>query len=123
MATVKRVLLVGHCGADTALLSSVTRAALPDCRQSVVHSADQLKDAGPDTLLLVNRVLDGAFAVSGGVELIASLKAAGNAPRMMLISNYADAQTGAVAAGALPGFGKSAAHQAATLELLRRAAE
>ena len=60
-------------------------------------------------MLLINRVLGWGFN-GGGVELIASLRDGDDAPEMMLISNYADAQQAAVEAGALPGFGKSELH-------------
>ena len=42
-----------------------------------------------------------------GYELIRALKASHPNVRTMLVSNYADAQAAAVAAGALEGFGKS----------------
>lgn len=67
---------------------------------------DQL--IGPDTLLLVNRVLDGRFDVGGsGIELIRQIAAQAGPIPLMLISNYKDAQQQAEEAGALPGFGKS----------------
>ena len=57
-------------------------------------------------LLLVNRMLDGRFEVHEGVELIRRLKNGYPGLATMLISNYADSQTAAEAAGARPGFGK-----------------
>jgi hypothetical protein len=59
------------------------------------------------TLLLINRTLDGGFDEEQGVELVRKLKTSYPAVKTMLISNYADAQSAAVAAGALEGFGKS----------------
>jgi hypothetical protein len=61
----------------------------------------------PDALLLINRVLDGRFDAGTGVDLIEQLAGRQPAPKLMLISNYPDAQARAVEAGALPGFGKS----------------
>lgn len=62
----------------------------------------------PRSLLLVNRVLEPGFAEdSSGIALIRKLAALPNPPRMILVSNYEDAQAQAVEAGALPGFGKA----------------
>jgi ActR/RegA family two-component response regulator len=77
--------------------------------------------ASGDSLLLVNRVLDGRFETDSGLDLIARLRQRPDAPAMMLISNYAEAQSEAVRAGALPGFGKSNAHDPATADMLRQA--
>lgn len=65
-------------------------------------AAKQAAESG--TLLLVNRVLDGSFEDESGIGLIGRVK---RSRSTMLVSNYADAQDKAVAAGALPGFGKS----------------
>jgi DNA-binding NarL/FixJ family response regulator len=73
------------------------------------------------TLLLVNRVLDGGFEGSEGVELIRAFKASHPDVRTMLISNYADAQASAQAAGALEGFGKSEIGSARMKQLLAEA--
>ena len=64
--------------------------------------------ADANTLLLVNRVLDGRFDVGGsGIALIESIARQDDASPTMLVSNYEDAQQQAEAAGAFPGFGKS----------------
>ncbi|MCX5662140.1 MAG: hypothetical protein NTW19_20885 [Planctomycetota bacterium] len=118
---VKQVVLVGHCGADTASLDYVVRTALGAVSISVAHdrkTAERM--AGPDALLLVNRVLDYGFEGEGGIELIRALAPRG--ARMMLISNYAESQAQAVAVGALPGFGKSQMHEERTAKMLRDAA-
>ena len=57
-------------------------------------------------LVLFNRELDGFFTYDSGVEYIRAMKKAHPHVKTMLISNYADAQAAAVAAGAVPGFGK-----------------
>ncbi|MCG3127553.1 MAG: hypothetical protein CHACPFDD_02415 [Phycisphaerae bacterium] len=71
-------------------------------------------------LVLVNRRI---FADdSDGSELIRRMKsspALRDVP-IMLVSNHADAQAAAKAAGAEPGFGKAALSEAATRELLAR---
>ncbi len=70
-------------------------------------------------LVLVNRLVfaDGSDAL----PLIERMKADPElrAVPVMMISNYADAQNRAVAAGALPGFGKAAMNDAATIAQLK----
>jgi hypothetical protein len=65
------------------------------------------QQAGPDTLLWINRVLDGSFSAEDGVELVEQLAAQEPPPAMMLITNYPDVQAKATSAGAMEGFGKS----------------
>jgi CheY-like chemotaxis protein len=101
-----RILSVGQCGFDDAairvaleagLSAEVERAGgLGECLERLRH--------GSVDLVLVNRKLDADG--SDGVALIRSLRAAAPHVPVMLVSNYADAQAQAVAAGALPGFGK-----------------
>ena len=113
---ITRIALVGHCGFDSGSLSRFASDAAPDAevvRINDQQALDELADAG--TLLLVNRVLDGRFDVGGsGIELIKSITSKADAGPTMLVSNYADAQQEAEAAGALPGFGKSQITDAAT---------
>jgi hypothetical protein len=89
----------------------------------VADDADDLEaELSRASVLLVNRVLDGDFGTSSGIELIARLAKAENRPAMLLISNYPEAQQQAIAAGALPGFGKAELYNPRTAELLREAA-
>ena len=106
---ITRIALVGHCGFDSGSLSRFASDAAPDAEVVRINDQKSLdKVANADSLLLVNRVLDGRFNVGGsGIELIKTLAGQAEAPPTMLVSNYADAQEQAVAAGALPGFGKS----------------
>jgi DNA-binding NtrC family response regulator len=67
-------------------------------------------------LVLVNRVFD---AGGEGLKFIESLKNAGEATPVMLVSDYADAQAAAVANGAVMGFGKSALGAAEVGERIR----
>ena len=116
------VLLVGHCIPDNFLLKRAVVKALPDASIAKINSTKKLDEALPDAdLLLVNRVLDGRFDTRSGIELIETLAAADDPPVAILISNHADAQTQAVAAGARPGFGKSDLYAGATAEILRDA--
>src|SRR5437588_11921476 len=105
----KKVVLVGHCGPD----SSFLRIAVSKVGRDVqVVSADdsaelnQLLDADGVDLLLLNRQLDYGFDQDEGVALIPKLREKYPQLKLMLVSNYPEAQAAAVAAGALPGFGK-----------------
>lgn len=123
MAEVKQVALVGHCGADTMMLrGAVSRV---DSKVAIESIHDQKAAVAAaragQTVLLVNRVLEGGFTSDSGIELIRALHAANPAVRAMLISNYPDAQADAEAAGAMPGFGKSNAHSDTAAALLRDA--
>ena len=106
---ITHVALVGHCGFDSGSLARFAGEVAPDAQVVRVNDQKTLDGlAGPGTLLLVNRVLDGRFDVGGsGIELIRTLAGRDDAGPAMLVSNYDDAQQDARAAGALPGFGKS----------------
>ena len=119
----KRIVLVGHCGPDSSYLRmAVSRAQ----RDLVVSMADDDRELikeieqGAD-LLLLNRVLDYGFEQTDGAALIGELKAQFPELKMMLVSNYPDAQAEAVAAGALPGFGKRELGSERVTKLLREA--
>ena|SRR5688572_25396854 len=119
----KKVVLVGHCGPDSSYLRMTVAAAQ---KGTVVVSADDEQtltsaiEQGAD-LLLFNRILDYGFEEETGVELIKRLKATHPALRMMLVSNYADAQEDALKAGALPGFGKKELGSSRVAGMLREA--
>jgi DNA-binding NarL/FixJ family response regulator len=119
----KKVVLVGHCGPDSSYLRMTVQRALQDV---VVTMADddgdlqKLIGAGVD-LLLVNRTLDYGFAHEGGAELIKHLRTGHPDLRAMLVSNYPEAQAEAIAAGALPGFGKRELGSPRIGQLLREA--
>ncbi len=105
----KKVFLVGHCSPDSSYLSIAVKAIAPDCVIARVNDEASLAAALNDSpdLLMVNRMLDGDFAAISGIDLIARCRQRHPRLKAMLISNYADAQAQAVAAGAVPGFGKS----------------
>ena len=106
---INHVALVGHCGFDSGSLTRFAKEVAPQAEVTRVNDQQALDTlANADTLLLVNRVLDGAFGVGGsGLDLIRTLSDGESAPPMMLVSNYEDAQQEAIDAGALRGFGKS----------------
>jgi CheY-like chemotaxis protein len=121
----KRVLSVGQCFADHSGITRVLRgsfAAEVVAADSARQALEQLRQE-TFALVLVNRVFDADG--SSGLELIRTIKADEQlrALPVMLVSNYEDAQTEAVQAGALLGFGKAAlgqAHMLARVELCLR---
>ena len=104
----KKVVLVGHCGADSSYLRMAVGSADRGIQVFMADDVDELRallDKGVD-LVLLNRELGWGFEQSMGVDVIASLKQTHPQVGTMLVSNYADAQAAALAAGAAPGFGK-----------------
>ena len=116
----RRVLDVGQCDMDHGSISRLLRQEFA-AEVVRVHSADEalagLRGGGFD-LVLVNRVFD--HTGEAGLDLIRRAKAdeATKAVPVMLVSNFADAQAEAVAAGAAPGFGKAALAEPATRQRL-----
>ena len=107
-----RVLDVGQCGFDHGSIARHLRqkyGAEVTGADSAGQAIVSLRAGGFD-LVLVNRIFDGDG--SPGLDLIRSIKAdpdlAGT--RVMLVSNYPDAQAEAKQLGALPGFGKGDIH-------------
>lgn len=116
----KKVVLVGHCGPDSYALRSAVGAAAPGVEVVFANDDQELaKVEGSASLLLVNRVLDGDFADTSGMSLIGRLAARG--ARVMLVSNFPEAQAEAEKAGALPGFGKKTMYAAETKVRIERA--
>jgi hypothetical protein len=119
----KKVLLVGHCGPDSSYLRMSVQKAARDVTVSMADDDADLQKfirAGVD-LLLVNRTLDYGFATEGGAELIKHLRMDHPDLRAMLVSNYPEAQAEAVAAGAIPGFGKRELGTPRVAQLIREA--
>lgn len=119
----KKVLLVGHCGPDSSYLRLAVRSADPAAQILAADAPGELDAAlaqGID-LVLLNRELGYDFEPMVGVDLIARLKQSHPGLTTMLISNYADAQAAAAAAGAVPGFGKREIGSPRALQLLRSA--
>lgn len=107
------VILVGHCGPDSTYLRLAVQKALPESPLRAAHTPEELDrllaaipGESPQPLLLINRVLEPGFPTDSGVELIEDLHRKRPLARKILVSNYPDAQAAAIAAGALPGFGK-----------------
>jgi two-component system chemotaxis response regulator CheY len=101
------ILLVGHCGVDGPRLQTELSTNLPDVQVTRVNSTGDLNrccDEGPD-LLLVNREPVGFD--EDGLDIVRKVRQAHPECKVMLVSDYPEAQQEAVTAGALPGFGKS----------------
>lgn len=114
-----RVLSIGQCGFDDAMLRKVFADSLGASLQSA-DSCDEglrLLSQGHYALVLINRILDASGAA--GLNVLKSLISEHPGMPMMLVSNYEDAQRNAVAAGALRGFGKAELTRPATLERIR----
>lgn len=116
------VLSVGQCSADTAALSRLLDSCGAVLVRVDLHSEVASAAARqPPALILVNRVNDSDG--SSGIDCIREIKKDSlltNVP-VMLVSNYADAQSQAVSAGALPGFGKSALSDPQTKHKIQQA--
>jgi two-component system, chemotaxis family, chemotaxis protein CheY len=118
-----KIALIGHCGPDSSYLRMVCSQAAKGAQILMADDDSELQDVlaqAPD-LLLFNRELGYGFEHKTGVEAIKHLRALNPALRMMLVSNYPDAQAAAVASGALPGFGKREIGSPRVIEVLRSA--
>jgi two-component system, chemotaxis family, chemotaxis protein CheY len=119
----KKVALVGHCGPDGSYLRMAVGAVEKGTQVIMVDDDGALRKALHDgvDLLLLNRVLDFGFEEHEGIAVIRNLRRAYPELKMMLVSNYPEAQAAAVAAGALPGFGKRDLGSARAKTMLREA--
>ncbi len=119
----KKVALVGHCGPDSSYLRMSVRRADAEIDVLMVDDESDLKRAISEgvELLLLNRELSYGFQDSFGVDLIKRLRPLHPDVKMMLVSNYPDAQSDAVRAGALPGFGKRELGSARVAQVVREA--
>jgi two-component system chemotaxis response regulator CheY len=117
----KKIVLVGHCGPDATYLRIAVRSALGEATISSADDRASLDRAIKDgvDLILFNRELDYGFDPATGVDMIRLLKQQHPDLKMMLITNYPEAQAAAVAAGAIPGFGKRDIGSPHARELLR----
>jgi len=119
----KKVALVGHCGPDSSFLRIAVSRAGKDVQVVMADDTRELTQVLSDgvDLLLLNRQLDFGFDDHEGVAVIRKLRPHYPKVKMMLVSNYADAQAAAVAEGALPGFGKRDLHSTKVAEIIREA--
>jgi CheY-like chemotaxis protein len=117
----RRVLDVGQCPPDHFALRRLVEGFGAEVVQAhgLSDTVAQLR-AGPFDLVLINRKLDRDY--SDGLEILKHLKRdpATRATPVILVSNYAEAQAEAVAAGAEQGFGKSQLGLPETRAILER---
>lgn len=118
----KRVLDVGNCSMDHGSIRSLLEGTF-GATVVQAHNAGQTADLlakEPFDLILVNREFDEDG--TEGIEVIRAIKADPKTSPIpvMLITNYAEHQATAVAAGAEPGFGKKGLHDPQTHERLRK---
>ncbi len=117
----KTVLDAGQCNPDHSSISGLLTQNF-DVNVQRAHSHEQAvsmaKDLQP-ALILINRLYDANG--SEGMETLAALKADDVTSKIpvMIVSNHADAQAAAIAAGAVQGFGKSSLNTPETTALLR----
>ncbi len=113
-----RILSIGNCSYDHGNIS----AALQKNFAVEIHTADTAEEAAKALgeahfdLILINRIFD--TNGDSGIDLITKLKPTTKAP-MMLISNMPEYQQEAIAAGAVPGFGKTQVGKPAMIEAVR----
>src|SRR5688500_12182495 len=116
----KRVLDVGNCVPDHAAICSALKKHFGAEVAQAHGPGDALTALRKEKfdLVLVNRKLDQDY--SDGLEIIKQIKADQSlaATPCMLITNYAEHQAAAVAAGAEPGFGKLSLTAPETIERL-----
>ena len=120
----KTVVLVGHCGPDSSYLRMAVTSADRSVQVVVAEDADELEQLikkGSIDLVLFNRELGWGFGADAGVDVIREMRQAHANLKMMLVSNYAEAQAAALSAGALPGFGKREIGSPKVSQLLRDA--
>jgi len=118
----KTVLDVGNCRSDHAWIAATLKSHfdVEVLRAATAQEAIQAMDSRSIDLVLVNRRIDGDG--SEGIELVRRLKQSPSsaATPVMLISNYAEAQAAAIAAGAEQGFGKDDLDSPETVRKLGR---
>jgi hypothetical protein len=120
----KRILLVGHCGVDGPRLQTEIASFLSEAEVLRINSEAELKRECEDGahLLLINRELLG-FTPRLGIDLVRELSQRYPGQKLILVSDYDDAQQEAQGAGALPGFGKADIGSPKFQDTIRRAVE
>lgn len=120
--SVTRVLVVGNCSADHAMIRNMIEDGFDAEVEGVMLIGDALKALKSSSfqLVLVNRLI--FDDQSEGIGLVESMRRDAELADVpvMLVSNFESAQRQAMALGAEPGFGKSAIAKSETLEKLAR---
>ena len=120
----KTVVLAGHCGPDSSYLKLTIKKAITDANIVFVDDSRELtaelEKSDPD-LILFNRELGYGFNPGTGVGMIETLHRTNPNLKMILVSNFPEAQAEAEAAGALPGFGKRELGTSRVQQVIREA--
>jgi DNA-binding NtrC family response regulator len=116
----RTVLSIGQCRPDSAAISHYLQSVF-DAAVVTADTADaamRLLGGSSFDLVLINRVLDADG--SSGMDILKAIRLneAWDTLPVMLVSNYPEWQQAAVAAGALPGFGKAELNRRETKEKL-----
>src|SRR4051812_42759128 len=103
----QQIFLVGHCNIDGPRLQREISTKLPKTDVIRVNSDQDLERAAdsPQAVLLVNREPVGFDR--DGLDIVRDVRQSRPNTRLMLVSDFEDAQQEAQQLGALPGFGKS----------------
>ncbi len=116
----RRVLSVGQCMADHSHITYVLRANFAAEVTGADTSDEALERMQREAfdLVLVNRIFDADG--HSGIAWIREVQADELLRKVpiLLVSNYADSQAEAIAAGARPGFGKASLQAPQTVALL-----
>ena len=117
-----KVLDVGQCVPDHAAIRRLIEGTFGAQVRQTHGPTDTLAAMRqePFDLVLINRKLDADY--SDGMDILQAIKADPqlSATPVMLVTNYAEHQQLAIAAGAEPGFGKAQLTSPTTLERLGR---
>jgi len=120
----KKVLSIGQCGFDSSGIKSLVESVGAEYNESrtFADANNRLLEEAYN-LVLVNRVTDADGSL--GINFISDLlaKKSDKKPAVMMISNYEEAQSDAIALGALPGFGKQALRDPETRKKIEAALE
>lgn len=116
-----RVVLVGHCNIDGPRLKQEIESKAAPCEVLRINTLKDLESACGEgaALLLVNREPVGFK--EEGVDLIRDVCKRFPGQKVMLVSDYPEAQEEAVNAGALPGFGKQDMGSSKLVETVKQA--
>ncbi len=119
----KIVLDIGNCDADHGFITAMLKSNLEAnvIRAHKLHDAIEALEENEVDLILINRLLD----VDGSEGMIVFRELKSNPSfetiPMMLITNFEEHQTNAIAEGAVRGFGKAAISSDESLAAIKEA--
>ena len=117
----KKVLSIGQCAFDDSNIWEMLKNNFAVVVETAASHDEALAKIGENDfdLVLVNRIYDATG--TPGLKTITALKSESKTRYVpvMLVSNFEDAQSAAVEAGAVSGFGKTALANQRTIEILK----